>query len=851
MEALAISSQPISYDFRKETWRHTLVLSFQSLGVIYGRLSTAPLYVLESIDPRDIKSPSEIHELFSFIFWTLTIIPLLKYAFIVLRANDDGEGGPFSLYSLLCRHATVGLIPSNRSSGKILHHGEDSPSKGKLENKARRAIEKHKSSHYLLLFLALLGACMILSDAVLTPAISVFSSEETKDHVANIMKKFVLGKQVTELDWCYTPQNLLHSTEKVKLFNPCSIDVDALTVVSHRLFYVLPCSIDVDALTVVSQRSDYFKLIIPDVPTPAACAVLVCLFTLQHHGTKKIGCIFAPIVIIWLFFISGFGLYNIIHCDTQILHAVSPLYMLRFIKKINLRHWKLLSSIVLCIAGSEAMFAGLGHFSRKSIKITFICFIYPVLLLTYAGQSAFVSKYYGTDDAFHLSESIPNKTLQHVFAVLSLFASAVGSQATITAGFSIINQCQALDCFPRVKVVHTSEQILGQVYVPDVNWLFMILSLAITIGLHDVSQLGKATGLAITCAMLVTTCLMSLVIALYWEKSLFASVCFLLFFGSIEAIYLSTSLLSLFRGAWCLIILFLLFMTMMATWHYGTLKKYEFDVENKVSIEWLTDYSPGLGVSRVPGIGFIYSDIEMGIPAFFSHFITNLPAFHQVLIFVSFKSSPVPYIPENRRYLIGRVGPKEYRIYRCIVRYGYCDNVRDTDDFEDHIISSIGEFIAREEYDCESLDSPEGKMIILGSLMEDGNAFIPVTETSSIVCSPNIEASESRRNLLDVPSGSANVPPGNRKRVRFMLPPESPQMRPSVRQELQEIIDARESGTAYILGQSHLLARNGSNFFKKFLIMIYVFLDKNSREPPVALNIPNAALLEVGTVYTI
>ncbi|KAG8379495.1 hypothetical protein BUALT_Bualt07G0094400 [Buddleja alternifolia] len=779
---------------KKETWRHTLLLSFQSLGVIYGRLSTAPLYVFESIEPGDIKSPNEIHELFSFIFWTLTIVPLLKYAFIVLRADDDGEGGPFSLYSLLCRHARVGLIPSNKTSLKIRHHEEDSPT-GKLENKARRALENHKISHYLLLVLALLGACMILSDAVLTPAISVlsaasglgrslakisvkfFSSDKTKDHVANLLRKYV--------------------------------------------------------------------------PTPAACAILVCLFTLQHHGTKRIGFIFAPIVIIWLFFISGFGLYNIIRHDTQILHAVSPLYMIRFLKKINVRHWKLLSSIVLCIAGSEAMFADLGHFSRKSIKLTFVCFIYPVLLLTYAGQAAFIYKTFDPNDSFHLSESIPDKNLQHVFAVLSLFASAVGSQATITAGFSIINQCRAFDCFPRVNVVHTSEQILGQVYIPDVNWVFMALSLTVTIGLHDISQLGKATGLAITSAMLVTTCLMSLVIALYWEKSLFTSLCFLLFFGSIEALYLSTSLMSFFRGAWCLIILFLLFMTIMAAWHYGTLKKYEFDIENKVSIEWLTDYSPGLGVSRVPGIGFIYSDVEMGIPAFFSHFITNLPAFHQVLIFVSFKSQPVPYIPDNRRYLIGRVGPREYKIYRCILRYGYRDNVRDTDDFEDQIISSIGEFIAREEYDYEAQYSPEGKMIVLGNPLEDGNALIPVAETSSSTSAATVAGSESIRDLLDVPSGSANNPPAKRKRVRFMLPPKSPQMRPSVRQELQEIIDARESGTAYFLGQSHLLARKGSNFFKKFLIMAYVFLDKNSRGPPVALNIPNAALLEVGTVYTL
>ncbi|XP_047954792.1 potassium transporter 25-like [Salvia hispanica] len=793
MDAMAISSAPISVDSIKETWMQTFILSFQSLGVIYGRLSTAPLYVFETIDAGDISSPEEIHELFSFIFWTLTLIPLLKYSFIVLKADDDGEGGPFSLYSLLCRHAKVGLIPSNSGSSKMLYHEEDeissSPSQGKPENKARKAIEKYKSCHYLLLFLALLGACMILSDAVLRPSISVLSATSG------------LGRSLAEIS---------------------------------QVFYS-------------DHRKDHVANVFQKyLPAPVACAILVGLFTLQHHGTKRIGCFFAPIIITWLLFISGSGLYNIIHYDAQILRAVSPVYMLRFLRKFNLRHGKLLSSTVLCIAGSEAMFADLGHFSKKSIKITFICFVYPVLLLTYAGQAAYISKNLHGDGAFHLSESIPNKDLEHIFAVLSLFASAVGSQATITAGFSIIHQCQALDCFPRVKVVHTSNKISGQVYVPDANWLFMVLSIAFTIGLHDTSKLAKATGLSVTTCLLVTTCLMSLVIALYWEKHLFASVYFLLFFGSVEAIYLTSTLTSFFHGAWCLFILFVFFITIMAAWHYGTLKKYESDVENKVSIEWLTDYSPSLGVSRVPGIGFVYSDVDTGIPAFFTHFISNIAAFHQVVVFVTFKASPVPYVHESRRYLIGRVGPKEYKMYRCIVRYGYHDNVRDTDDFEDDIIHSIGEFIVREEYDHEALNSPEGRMIVLGTLSNDGNVLITDTDMSSSECSSTVGVGESRRGLLDAPSSS-----GNRKRVRFMLPPESPKIRMSVSQELGEMLDARENGTTYFLGQSHLMARQGSNLFKRLLVMTYVFLGKNCREPPVALNIPNAALLEVGTVYKI
>lgn len=358
-------------------------------------------------------------------------------------------------------------------------------------------------------------------------------------------------------------------------------------------------------------------------------------------------------------------------------------------------------------------------------------------------------------------------------------------------------------------------------------------------------SLDSETGLAIISGMLVTTCLMSLVIALSWEKSLFIAACFMLFFGSLEAAYLSSCLLNFPRGAWFITVLLLLFLTIMVSWYYGTVKKYQFDVENKVSVEWLTDLSPGLGISRVPGIGFIYTDISSGIPAFFSHFITNLPAFHQVLIFLSFKSLPVPYISEDQRYLIGRVGPKEYKIYRCIVLHGYRDHIRDSDDFEDHIISSIGEYIAREERDYESLTSPE-RMMVLGRSMGDGNALIPLTADGSNYSHPTL----TQRSHSDDPAELSSVPV-RKKRVRFMLPKNSPEMSASVRKELQDLVDARESGTAYFLGQSHLSLRRGSSLLKKFLIMIYVFLDKNSRETPVALNIPHAALLEVGTVYTI
>ncbi|XP_028103016.1 potassium transporter 10-like [Camellia sinensis] len=237
-------------------------------------------------------------------------------------------------------------------------------------------------------------------------------------------------------------------------------------------------------------------LLVSDVPVPAACVILICLFALQHYGSHKIGFMFAPVVILWLLLISGVSLYNICHYDPQIIYAISPTYMYRFMRRISPGSWGLLGSILLCAAGSEAMFADLGHFSKRSITVTFVCLIYPALVLCYAGQAAFISKNLGVSkDVFLLSESVPNRSIRHIFRVLSLFASAVGSQATITASFSIINQCLALGCFPRVKVIHTSDKIHGQVYIPDVNWMLMLFNIAITIGFRNISLIGNATAL--------------------------------------------------------------------------------------------------------------------------------------------------------------------------------------------------------------------------------------------------------------------------------------------------------------------------------------------------------------------
>ncbi|KAF9626283.1 hypothetical protein IFM89_031953 [Coptis chinensis] len=518
---------------KKESWKTVLTLAYQSLGVVYGDLSTSPLYVYKSTFADDIEHSAtneEIYGVLSFVFWTLTLVPLLKYVFIVLKADDNGEGGTFALYSKLCRHAKVSFLPNGQSADEELSNykkdGMIYPPSNSVGSRLKLTLEKHRVLQKVLLILALIGTCMVIGDGVLTPAISVFSA-------------------VSGLD--------------------------------------------------LSMEKEHHKY----VEVPAACFILVCLFSLQHYGTHRIGFLFAPIVITWLVCISSIGIYNIVHWNPHVYQALSPYYMYKFLKKTQRKGWMSLGGILLCITGSEAMFADLGHFSQLSIKIAFTCMVYPSLILAYMGQAAYLSMHHGHEREYEIDfyVSVPGN-LRYPVLVIAILAAVVGSQAIITGTFSIIKQCSALSCFPRIKIVHTSSKIHGQIYIPEINWILMLLCLAVTIGFRDTKRMGNASGLAVITVMLVTTCLMSLVIVLCWHQSIFLAIGFIFFFGTIEALYFTASLVKFLEGAWVPIALGFILILVMYIWHYGTLKKYEFDVQNKVSMNWILSLGPSLGIVK-------------------------------------------------------------------------------------------------------------------------------------------------------------------------------------------------------------------------------------------------------------
>lgn len=767
---------------KKESWKTILTLAYQSLGVVYGDLSTSPLYVYKSTFAEDIthsESNEEIYGVLSFVFWTLTLVPLLKYVFIVLKADDNGEGGTFALYSLLCRHAKVNSLPSCQLADEDLSsYKKDniiSPAPTTFGATLKSTLERHRVLQRFLLILALIGACMVIGDGILTPALSVFSA------VSGI--ELAIGKE-------------------------------------HHKY----------------------------VEVPLTCVILIALFALQHYGTHRVGFLFAPVVIIWLMCISAIGVYNIIKWDRHVYRALSPYYMYKFLKKTQRGGWMSLGGILLCITGSEAMFADLGHFSQLSIQIAFTFMVYPSLILAYMGQAAYLSQHHVIENESYrigFYVSVP-EILRLPVLVIAILAAVVGSQAIITGTFSIIKQCSSLGCFPRVKIVNTSSKIHGQIYIPEINWTLMLLCLAVTIGFRDTKRMGNASGLAVITVMLVTTCLMSLVIVLCWRKSVLLALCFVIFFGTIEALYFSASLIKFLEGAWVPIVMAFAFMIVMCIWHYGSLKKYEFDVQNKVSVEWLLGLGPSLGIVRVRGIGLIHTELVSGIPAIFSHFVTNLPAFHQVLVFLCVKSVPVPHVKHEERFLVGHIGPREYRIYRCIVRYGYRDAHKDDSEFENDLVCSIAEFIRTGKMGLnvngEDLRKDFEDLTVVGT---------PSTHLSGVqLCededvSAELVGTSERKEIL---SPRVTKP---KKRVRFVIP-ESPKIDRSAQEELRELMEAREAGIAYILGHSYVRAKQGSSLFKKIAINFgYDFLRRNSRPPTYTLSVPHASTLEVGMVYNV
>ncbi|KAI3466933.1 hypothetical protein Pfo_023596 [Paulownia fortunei] len=739
-----------------------LRLAFQSLGVVYGDLGTSPLYVFYNTFPHGIKDPEDVIGALSLIIYSLTLIPLLKYVFIVCRANDNGQGGTFALYSLLCRHAKLNTIPNqHRTDEELTTYSRSTFHEHSFAAKTKRWLEAHTFRRNSLLILVLVGTCMVIGDGILTPAISVLSA-----------------------------------SGGIKVDHP--------------------------------KMSN-------DVVVLVAVFILVGLFSMQHYGTDKVGWLFAPIVLLWFLMIGGIGIFNIYKYDSSVLRAFSPLYIYRYLKGGRKEGWTSLGGIMLSITGTEALFADLAHFPVSAVQLAFTVVVFPCLLLAYSGQAAYLMENREhVMDAFY--RSIPERIYWPAFIIATL-AAIVASQATISATFSIIKQALALGCFPRVKVVHTSKKFLGQIYIPDMNWILMVLCIAVTAGFRNQSQIGNAYGTAVVIVMLVTTLLMMLVMLLVWHCHWILVLLFTFFSLVVECTYFSAVLFKVDQGGWVPLVIAAAFLIIMYVWHYGTVKRYEFEMHSKVSMAWILGLGPSLGLVRVPGIGLVYTELASGVPHIFSHFITNLPAIHSVVVFVCVKYLPVYTVPEEERFLVKRIGPKKFHMFRCVARYGYKDLHKKDDEFEKKLFDNLFMFVRLESMMEGCSDSDEYSLY--GQQTQQSGEFL--LKDNAHMSTSNLD--------LTISSLDSIVPARSQMHVNNTITSSGPESSQTEVDELEFLSSCRDAGVVHILGNTVVIARRESRIYKKIAIdYIYAFLRKICRENSAIFNVPHESLLNVGQI---
>lgn len=348
------------------------------------------------------------------------------------------------------------------------------------------------------------------------------------------------------------------------------------------------------------------------------------------------------------------------------------------------------------------------------------------------------------------------------------------------------------------------------------------------------------TGTAVVIVMLVTTLLMILIMILVWRCHWILVLIFTGLSLVVECTYFSAVLFKVDQGGWVPLVIAAAFLLIMYVWHYGTVKRYEFEMHSKVSMAWILGLGPSLGLVRVPGIGLVYTELASGVPHIFSHFITNLPAIHSVVVFVCVKYLPVYTVPEEERFLVKRIGPKSFHMFRCVSRYGYKDLHKKDEDFEKKLFDNLFMFVRLEAMMEGCSDSDEYSLY--GQQTEQSREDLLINNNGNTTSSMTGLTISSVDSIVP----AMKSPPHVNNTVRS-----SGQMSSQTEtDELEYLNNCRDAGVVHILGNTVIRARRESKFYKKIAVdYIYAFLRKICRENSVIFNVPHESLLNVGQIF--
>jgi KUP system potassium uptake protein len=520
-------------------------LTLGAIGVVYGDIGTSPLYALKEVFAHGHVplTAQNIYGVLSLVFWTLTVVVSIKYVALILRADNNGEGGLIAMLAL-----------------------------------ASQAVKDRPPLRRRLLMLGIFGTAIFFGDGVITPAITVLGAIEG------------LGVAAPGL---------------------------------HR--YIMPVSL----------------------------AVLTALFLVQRHGTASIGKFFGPVMVIWFIVLAVMGLQHIA-ANPSILLALSPHYALVFLLGNPGVAFIALGSVVLCVTGAEALYADMGHFGKKPIRLAWFSLAMPALVLNYFGQGAMLlDQPEKVGNPFF--EMAPTWALYPLIG-LATCAAVIASQALITAAFSVTKQAIQLGYLPRLRILHTSVKETGQVYVPFINWSLYICIVLAVVTFGSSSKLAAAYGIAVTIDMLITTTMTFFVIRYGWKYPWSLSFAATGFFFMVDFTYFSANVIKVFDGGWFPVVIGVVMFVLMMTWKQGRrlmqARMREEAIDLKSFLESVFAHPP----TRVDGTAvFLVSDQGL-TPNALLHNLKHNKVLHETNLFVTVKHHEVPWMGFNKRCDIEPLG---------------------------------------------------------------------------------------------------------------------------------------------------------------------------------------------------
>jgi KUP system potassium uptake protein len=400
---------------------------------------------------------------------------------------------------------------------------------------------------------------------------------------------------------------------------------------------------------------------------PITIVVLVALYSVQRRGTAGIGRWFGPIMVVWFAALAAMGVVNIVEAP-QILSALNPMHALRFMLDNSLIAFIALGAVVLAITGAEALYADMGHFGKKPIRMAWFLVAFPALALNYLGQGALLLNH---------PEAVTNPFYNQLGAwsiyplvLLSTMAAVIASQATISGTFSMTKQAIALGLLPRMRVLHTSESEMGQIYIPAVNWLQLVVVLVAVIGFGSSDNLAGAYGIAVTATMLCTTVLTFFVIRYRWHLPLVLCFAATGFFIVMDIALVTSCAMKLFHGGWFPLLLGAVLFTVMLTWKRG--RGLVFQNLQKHAIP-LGDFLSSLFVApptRVYGTAIFLRGESDGVPHALLHNLSHNKVLHERVVFLTVHILEQPYVPPAEQV---EVVPLGHECYQLNVHYGFKD----------------------------------------------------------------------------------------------------------------------------------------------------------------------------------